>query len=91
MFFILQKKQSLAAEFVLPIFRPETVKNLQAERSTERDRRYIVRTLSTMLLATKPKPSLQDCCVPAQALVQKYPFLADASDGKQSHVSNYMQ
>ena len=60
-------------------------------RSTERDRRYIVRTLSTMLLATKPKPSLQDCCVPAQALVQKYPFLADASDGKQSHVSNYMQ
>ena len=75
-------------EFVLPIFRPETQKNLQAERITERDRRYIVRTLSTMLLSVNPHPSLSDCCVPAQAVVKAYPFLADASDdGKQPHVS----
>ena len=81
--------QSSAGEFTLPYFWPETVKNLEVERVTERDRKYIVRTLSTMLLSKIPNPSLRDCCGPAEALVNKYPFLGDASeDGKDSYVSN---
>ena len=41
-----------------------------------------------MLLSTNPHPSLSDCCVPAQAVVKAYPFLADALDnGKQPNVS----
>ena len=76
--------QSVSRDFQLPIFRPETQKNLQAERLTERDRRYIVRTLSTMLLSTNPHPSMSDCSVPAKAIVKEYTFLADASeDGKE--------
>ena len=53
--------------------------------------RKLIFNVLCLEVRTKPKPSLQDCWVPAQALVQKYPFLADASDGKQSHVNNYMQ
>ena len=81
------KKQSDG--FKLPIFRPETQKNLEASRITERDRCYIVRTLATMLLATNPQPHLSDCSVPAKALVDAYPFLADVSDdGDNGHVRN---
>ena len=60
--------QSVSRDFQLPIFRPETQKNLQAERLTERDRRYIVRTLSTMLLSTNSHPSMSDCSVPAKGI-----------------------
>ena len=72
----------------MPIFHPETQKNLAAERLTERDRRYIVRTVSTMLLSSNPCPSMSDCAIPAKAIIKAYPFLADTSDdGKESHVS----
>ena len=72
----------------MPIFRHETQKNLRAEILTEQDRRYIVRTLATMLLASIPCPTMSDCAIPAKTIVQTYPFLADTSvDGRESHVS----
>lgn len=74
------------AEFELPFFRPETRKNLKAKICTERDRRHIVRDLSTMLLATNSHPSLEDCAVPAKELIKAYPFLGDA-DSDEPHVS----
>ena len=41
-----------------------------------------------MLLSTVPHPSMSDCAIPAKALIQSYPFLADSSlDGRESHVS----
>lgn len=40
-----------------------------------------------MLLSSMSNPSLSDCSVPAKALVDTYPFLADASDnGKEPYV-----
>lgn len=73
----------------MPIFRQETRKNLNVEILTERDRRYIVRTLATMLVSSVPSPTLNDCAVPAKAFIQAYPFLADTSlDGREpAHVS----
>lgn len=61
---------------------------LESWISTERDRRYIVCTLATMLLASIPRPTMSDCAIPAKAIIQTYPFLADISvDGRESHVS----
>ena len=71
----------------MPIFRPETNKNLEAERLPERDRRYIVWTVSTMFLASVPCPTIHDCSIPAKAIVTIYPFLGDATeDGKEPYV-----
>ena len=67
------------------------LKNLEAERLPDRDRRYIVRTISTMLLSTIPHPTIHDCSVPARILVKQYPFLADASEnGKKPHVKKQL-
>lgn len=78
-------------DFQLLIFRPETQKNLQAERLIDQDRRYIVRTVSTMLLSSISRPTIDDCANPAKALVAKYPFLADATeDGRTSHVNYFL-
>uniref|UniRef100_A0A1X7V755 Uncharacterized protein n=1 Tax=Amphimedon queenslandica TaxID=400682 RepID=A0A1X7V755_AMPQE len=74
---LLAKKTS---GFEIPIFRHETQKNLKFEILTERDRRYIIRTLATMLLSTVPHPSMSDCAIPAKALIQSYPLLAHSTE-----------
>ena len=44
-----------------------------------------------MLLSSIPHPTIDDCAIPAKALVAKYPFLADAiEDGRTSHVSYFL-
>ena len=57
----------------MPIFRPETNKKLEAEPLPERDRRYIVQTISTVLLASLPCPIIHDCSVPTKTIVKNYP------------------
>ena len=54
----------------MPIFWQETHKNLKAEICTDRDRRYIVRTLATMLMSSVPDSTIHDCAVPAKALIK---------------------
>lgn len=79
--------QGNIGEFKLPIFGPQTQKALEEGRSVEKDRCYVIRTLATMLLSTNSNPSINDCSVPAKALNDSFPFLADASDnGKEPYV-----
>ena len=61
------------------------MKNLRDKSITDQDRKYIVRTLATVVMSFTPHPTMDECGVAAKALVAKYPFLAD-SLGK-SHVS----
>ena len=44
------------------------------------DRKYIVRTLATILMSYKQRPSLSDCGSVAKALVQRFSFLSDSEE-----------
>ena len=71
--------------FLVPKFRAATEKNLREKILTDQDRRYIVRTLATILISHVSSPKMSDCAVAGKALVAKYPFLADT--GTKPHVS----
>jgi len=74
------------ASFVVPMFRATTEKSLKEKCPiSDKDRKYIVRTMATVLMSFNPQPRLGDCAVAAKALIAKYPFLGDTT-GK-PHVS----
>ena len=54
---------------------------------TDSDRKYIVQTLATMLMAHVQHPSLTQCGTVARALVEKYEYL---KDGKEDGEVNIM-
>ena len=58
-------------------FRERTDRNLKQKRLTEDDRKYIVRTLATMLLVHIQKPSKNDCVHVAKSLVRNHFFLKE--------------
>ena len=69
--------------FPIPKFRPATDKCLEKKVLTEKDRKYIVRTLSTILMTYVQKPTIHDCDVAATSLVARWSFLADGEGGGQ--------
>lgn len=71
--------------FSIPEFRPSTYSNLQQEILLDKDRKYIVRVLATILMSYVSRPTLGDCAVAAKALVAKHPHLGDT--GSKPHVS----
>ena len=50
------------------------------------DRKYMVQTLTTMMMSYVPNPSMQDCLLVAKSLHAKFPFLKQ--DG--SEVATYL-
>lgn len=67
--------------FSVPRFQACTEKSLQEKMISDQDRRYIVRTLATILMGHISDPKMTDCAIAAKALVAKYPFLGD-TEGK---------
>ena len=43
----------------------------------DKERKYIVRTLATVLMSYVDHPRMSDCAIVAKALIVKFPFLAD--------------
>ena len=74
--------------FPIPKFRRNTEENLGNEVLTECDRKYIVQTLSTMLMTHVQRPSLHECGIVAQSLVGKFSFLK-GEDEKDGEVSSF--
>ena len=72
--------------FSVPKFRTSTEKNLKEKMISDQDRKYIVRTLATIVMSHVSNPKTSDCAVAAKALVAKYPFLADT--GGKPHMSD---
>ncbi|XP_065890195.1 uncharacterized protein [Dysidea avara] len=68
---------SLPDPFPIPVFRQTTEQNLVKKDLYPDDRRYMVRVLSTMILAHVSKASVHDCEQVGKALVQKFPFLKE--------------
>ena len=67
----------------MPQFRASMEENLCKQVLTDADRKYIVQTLSTMLMSYVSDPSLKLCGVAAKALVSKFSFLKDGEgDGE---------
>ena len=64
--------------FPIPMFRRTTEQNLSRRRLGEDDRKYMVRTLATMLTAHVQDPSTEDCLVVAKSLVRKFSFLKES-------------
>ena len=63
--------------FIVPSFQPKTEQNLNQKILVDTDRKYIVQTLSTVLMTFVQRPSLSACGTVAKALVNKYHFLRD--------------
>ena len=61
--------------FPIPTFRKETEANFKNKRLDDDDRKYVVRTLATMLCTYVQSPSTTDCEVVAKSLVAVHPFL----------------
>lgn len=64
--------------FPIPTFRKVTETNFKNKRLDDDDRKYVVRTLTTMLCTYVPNPSTADCEVVAKSLVAVHPFLKQA-------------
>ena len=67
--------QILPDPFVIPEFRHATENSLERGILKDNDRRYMVRTLATLLMSHIPSPSVNQCMVVAKALHEKFPFL----------------
>lgn len=61
--------------FPIPTFRKLTEINFQAKKLADDDRKYVVRTLATMLCTYVQSPSTADCELVARSLVATHPFL----------------
>ena len=71
-------------------FRPETTENFSNKILLDRDRKYVVQTLATMLMTFVSKPSLTQCGKVAETLVSRYDFLRDdCGEGEVSALSYY--
>jgi len=69
-----------AASFVVPMFRATTEKSLNEQHSiSDKERKYVVRTVATVLMSFNSQPRLSDCAVAGKALIAKYPFLGDTA------------
>lgn len=69
----------------MPMFRPETEKNLAEEVLVDVDKKYIVQTLATILMTQVQRPALTQCGAVAKKLIMKFPFLKDdEGDGEVS-------
>jgi hypothetical protein len=71
------KKIELPNPFPIPLFRASTETNLLNEVLTDGDRKYMVQTLTVMLMSMVQRPSLRHCLIVSQAVHKKYPFLGD--------------
>lgn len=65
--------------FEIPIFRKATEENLKKRILTDTDRKYMVQTLSTVLMTRVERPTLTECLQVSKALHTKFKFLG--SDG----------
>ena len=63
--------------FPIPTFRPSTAESLLKKVLTDADRKYMVRTLSTILMTYVTRPGMEDCNIVAKALVHEWKFLND--------------
>ena len=63
--------------FIVPVFREATEENLKNKIFYPDDRKFIVRVLATMILATGSRATTSDCDHVAKALVRKFPFLKE--------------
>ena len=73
----------LPKPFPIPRFRQSTESNFQNEILTDTDRKYVVQTLSTILMTYTQKVSMFHCTTVAKALIAKYDFLKDTEgDGE---------
>lgn len=79
------KQGATLENFSVPTFRGTTEANIQNRSITDKDQKYIVRTLATILMSYTPSPKLSHCAIVAKALVVKYPFPSDS--GAMPHVS----
>ena len=61
--------------FPIPTFRKSTENNFKDKKLDDDDRKYVVRTLTTMLCTYVQSPSMSDCEVVAKSLVAVHPFL----------------
>ena len=61
--------------FPIPTFRKSTESNFHAKKLADDDRKYVVRTLATMLCTYVQRPSTADCELVARSLVATHPFL----------------
>ena len=67
----------LPKPFPIPRFRQSTESNFQKKILTDTDRKYVVQTLSTILMTYTQKVSMFHCTTVAKALIAKYDFLKD--------------
>lgn len=61
------------------MFRVETEVRLKKKSCTEQDRKYMVQTLTTVMMTYVQRPSLNDCQVVSAALHKKFKFLGGES------------
>ena len=73
-------------KFPIPQFRAATEKCLREKVLTDKDRKYVVQTMATMLMTYVSRPSMKDCNVVALSLVKKFPFLRD-DEGEDGQVN----
>ena len=73
--------------FPIPKFRPATEKNLEKNVVTDDDCKWIVRTMSTILMTHVQGPTMANCNIVARALVDKSKFLADDEGEGQVHAA----
>ncbi|XP_065892420.1 uncharacterized protein [Dysidea avara] len=69
--------------FPIPRFRKATEESFNQKRVADDDRKYVVRTLATVLCTYVQNPSMKDCEVVAKSLVATYPFLKQHHSWKQ--------
>ena len=72
-----QQFQVLPVPFPIPTFRHNTEVHLQKGCITESDRKYMVQTLTILLMTYKSKPSLSDCLIVSRSLYEKFQSLGD--------------
>ena len=63
--------------FPIPKFRIATENNLAKKILLDTDRKYMVQTLTTMMMSYKQAPAMSDCSIVAKSLIGEYPFLKD--------------
>ena len=68
---------SLPTPFPTPRFRACTEENFSNKVLTDSDRKYVVRTLATVLMTYVSKPSLKQCRVVAKRVIEEHEFLKD--------------
>ena len=61
--------------FPIPTFRKSTESNFHAKKLADDNRKYVVRTLATMLCTYVQRLSTADCELVARFLVATHPFL----------------